>query len=43
MTYEKCGLSNPEIFKIANIQFLPKAVFSKTVTHLLKAAIPTFA
>ena len=30
-------------FKIANIQFLPKAVSSKAVTHLLKAAIPTFA
>ena len=27
-------------FKIANIQFVPKAVFSKTFTHLLKAAIP---
>ena len=39
----KMRFTNPEIFKIGNIQFLPKAVFSKTVTHLLKAVIPTFA
>lgn len=40
VTYEKCGLSNPEIFKIAKIQFLPKAVFSKTVTHCSKLQFP---
>ena len=39
----KMRFTNPEIFKIANIQFLPKAVSLKAVTHLLKAAIPTFA